>query len=145
MINYHLVILKKPHLDAILSGRKTIESRFMRTKHTPFEQVSSGDKLFFKLSGGPVCATATAAAVKTFGNLSAMEIFRIKDEYNHNIDGNEVYWQSKMDCKFGLLVWLSDVRAIEPVETGKKDWRGWVVLTEKEHFSLLKKDWGKTS
>ena len=70
---------------------------------------------------------------------------RIKDEYNHNIDGNEVYWQSKMDCKFGLLVWLSDVRAIEPVETGKKDWRGWVVLTEKEHFSLLKKDGGKTS
>ncbi len=117
----------------------------MRTKHTPFEQVSSGDKLLFKLSGGPVCATATAAAVKTFGNLSTMEIFRIKDQYNHNLSGNEVYLQSKMDCKFGLLIWLSDVRAIEPVETGIKDRRGWVVLTEKEHFSLLNEDGGKTS
>ena len=28
MANYHLVILKKPYLDAILAGLKRIESRF---------------------------------------------------------------------------------------------------------------------
>jgi len=36
------------------------------------------------------------------------------------------------------LVWLKDVRTIEPVRIHKKDWRAWVVLTEKENFGLLK-------
>ena len=137
MVNYHLVILKKPYLDAILTGRKTIESRFTRTKHAPIGKVSAGDKLFLKLSSGPVCATATAASVKFFGNLSASQIFELKEQYNHYILGDEQYWQSKMDCRFGLLVWLKNVQAIEPVKINKKDWRAWVVLTERENFGLL--------
>jgi len=32
MTNYHLVILKKPYLDAILAGRKRIESQLSKTK-----------------------------------------------------------------------------------------------------------------
>ena len=55
----------------------------------------------------------------------------------HIIDYFE-YWQKKADCKFGFLVWLKDVRAIEPVRIHKTDWRAWVVLTEKENFGLLK-------
>jgi len=51
---------------------------------------------------------------------------------------NNEYWQSKANCRFGFLVWLEDIEPIEPVRIGKKDWRAWVVLTEKEHFGLLK-------
>jgi len=43
-----------------------------------------------------------------------------------------------MNCKFGFLVWLKDTRAIEPARIRKKDWRAWVILTEKENFGLLK-------
>ncbi|MHC4790893.1 MAG: hypothetical protein ACYS8Y_05585 [Planctomycetota bacterium] len=39
----------------------------------------------------------------------------------------------------GALAWLKDIREIEPLRIGKKDWRAWVVLTEKESFRLLKK------
>ena len=58
MAKSHLVILKKPYLEAILSGRKTIESRFTKTKRPPFGQIEAGDRLFLKLSSGPVCGTA---------------------------------------------------------------------------------------
>jgi len=132
----HLVILRKPYLDAILTGRKTIESRFIKTKHSPFGKVAAGDKLFLKESSGPVCATATAAEAKSFENLTAGQIDEIKNRYNDCIGGSDEYWQSIASCRFGVLVWLEDVRPIKPVQICKKDWRGWVVLTEKENFGL---------
>ena len=140
MANYHLAIIKKPYLDAILARQKTIESRFSKTRCPPFGQVLSGDKLFLKVSSGPVCAIATVASVKTFENLTPEKILQIKEEYNHDINGSDQIWQRKSDCRFGFLVWLKDVRAIEPVRIRKKDWRAWVVLTEKENFGLLKMD-----
>jgi len=139
MANYHLVILKKPYLDAILQGRKKIESRFTRAKGHGFGRVFPGDKLFLKLSSGPVCATATVAAVKNLQNLTPEQILEIKNRYNQHIAGDEKYWHSKMDCRFGFLVWLKDVETTKPVWINKKDWRAWVVLSEKENFGLLNK------
>jgi len=138
MANYHLVILKKPYLDAILAGRKPIESRFTRSKRPYFGRVSVGDKLFLKQSSGPVCATATVADVKHYEGLTPKKIIELKKQYNSLICGSDDIWQSKLDCKFGALIWLDSVRAIEPVRITKKDWRAWVVLTKQENFGLLK-------
>ena len=138
MANYHLVILKKPYLEAILDGRKRIESRFAKTRRYAFGRVLPGDKLFLKVSSGPVCATATAAAVRNFENLTPKQIVEIKQQYDRYIGGSNEYWQSKMNCRFGFLVWLKDIKPIEPMRINKKDWRAWVVLTEKENFGLLK-------
>ena len=120
-----------------MSGRKRIESRFTRTRRRFFGRVLPGDKLFLKESSGPVCAVAVVLAVKKFEDLTPIQIIEIREEYNDYIGGSDEYWQSKMDSKFGILVWLKGVRAIEPVQIGKRDWRGWVVLTEKEDFGLL--------
>jgi len=144
MANCHLVILKKPYLEAILDGSKTIESRFTKTKRSYFGRVLPGDKLFLKESSGPVCATAKVAAVENFENLTPQQIIEIKQQYNHYIKGSEEYWRSKADCRFGVLVWLKDVEPIEPVRIRKKDWRAWVVLTVKENFGLLKNGEVKT-
>ncbi|MCK4293749.1 MAG: ASCH domain-containing protein [Planctomycetes bacterium] len=140
MANYHLVILKKPYLDAILDGRKQIESRFSRTKRPAFGRVLAGDRLFLKLSSGPVCAIATAAKVKNLEDLTPKRIFELKQQYNRQILAPDEYWRSKTDCRFGFLVRLEDVRPIEPVRIHKKDWRAWVVLTEDNDFGLLRID-----
>jgi ASC-1-like (ASCH) protein len=138
MANYHLVILKQPYLNAILEGRKKIELRLTKTKHHGFGRVFAGDKLFIKESSGPVCATATVEAVKNYEYLTPEKILEIKNKYNHNIGGGNEYWQNKMDSRFGFLVWLKNVKTIEPVRIPKKDWRAWVVLSEKENYGLLK-------
>jgi len=138
MANYHLVILKKPYLDMILEGRKRIELRLYKTRHPAFGRVFAGDKLFLKISSGPVCATATVEAVKNFENLTPGRILELKQQYNHDIGGGDEHWQRKMDCKYCILVWLKDVKTIEPVRISKKDWRAWVILTEKNDFGLLK-------
>ncbi|MFH1370922.1 MAG: ASCH domain-containing protein [Planctomycetota bacterium] len=136
-LNYHLAILKKPYLDAILDGRKTIESRFYQTKHKWLAQVGAGDKLFIKVSSGPVMATATIASVRYFDNLNARQIAELKKQYNQHIIGDDQYWEEKNRSRFGVLVWLKDVRRITPRFIRKADWRAWVVLTPKEHFGLL--------
>ena len=137
MANYHLAVLKKPYLDAILSGEKTIESRFTRNNHYVLGQVHLGDKVFLKVSSGPVCAVATVAAVKYFENLTPQQIGDIKRRYNQYIQADEQYWQSKADCRFGFLARLKNLEPIEPRHISKKDWRAWVVLTAKENFGLL--------
>ncbi len=121
-----------------MDGTKRIESRFTRTRRSPFGQVCPGDKMFLKVSSGPVCGAATAGAVKTFENLTPGRILKLKQKYNYGIRGSDEYWQSKSNCRFGFLVWLEDTRIIEPVRIHKKDWRAWVVLTEKQSFGLLK-------
>lgn len=138
MANYHLVILKKCYLDMILEGRKRIELRLYKTKHPAFGRVFVGDKLFLKISSGPVCVIATVEKVKSFEDLTPGKILDLKRRFNHDIGGGDGLWQSKMDCKYCLLVWLKDVKTIEPVRIQKKDWRAWVVLTENEDFGLLK-------
>jgi hypothetical protein len=72
-----------------------------------------------------------------FENLTPKRIERIKRTYNDRIVGSEEYWAKKRGCKFGVLVWLEEAKAIEPVWIDKKDWRAWVVLTAENHFGLL--------
>lgn len=138
MTNYHLVILKQPYLKAILEGRKKIELRLTRSRRHGFGHVFTGDKLFIKESSGPVCATAVVEKIKNYQNLTPEKILEIKQQYNQQIGGNDEYWHSKMDSKFAFLVWLKDVKSIEPMRIRKKDWRAWVVLSEKENFGLFK-------
>lgn len=136
-MNYHLVILKRPYIDAILIGRKTVESRLYRTRHKWLSQINAGDKLFLKASSGPVMATATAAAVKRFENLTPSQIVKLKRQYNQHIAGSREYWREKMSSRFGILVWLKGVQPIAPRFIRKFDWRAWVVLTKAENFGLL--------
>ncbi len=137
-MNDHLVILKKPYLDAILDGRKQVESRFSRVRGPAFGRVFVGDRLFLKVSSGPVCATARVAAVESFEDLTPRKIIELKQRHNRYILGSDEYWRSKSDSKFGLLAWIEDVQRIEPVRISKKDWRAWVILTENSDFGLLR-------
>jgi len=136
-VNEHLVILKKPYLDLILSGRKTIESRLTRARGEAFGRVRPGDKLFLKVSAGPVYATATVADVRYYEDLTPQRVAEIKQQYSQQIGGDDAVWESKIDCRYGFLVWLRDVRRIAPIRIQKKDWRAWVVLTPGKDFGLL--------
>jgi ASC-1-like (ASCH) protein len=138
MRNYHLVILKRPYVDAILAGRKTIESRFTRMRHSFISQVRQGDLLFLKVSSGPVCGQAGVAAVRYFENLTPAKMAEVRGQYNEHILGSEEYWKSKAECRFGFLAWLENVRPMKPIMIAKKDWRSWVVLTAEENFGLLR-------
>jgi ASC-1-like (ASCH) protein len=136
MANCHLAILRRAYLDAILTGRKTVESRFTKSRRAPFGHIFAGDKIFLKESSGPVCGEAYVSAVEQFEALSRKKITELRERYNHLILGEEGYWQSKKMSRYGILIWLEKVRAIRPIRIWKRDWRAWVLLTPKEDFGL---------
>jgi ASC-1-like (ASCH) protein len=133
-----LVILKKPYLDWILAGEKTVELRLTRAKRPAGGRVLCEDRLFLKQSGGPVCGLATVKDVEYYEDLTPQRIMQIKQRYNDQIRGDDAVWESMMDRKSGFLVWLSGVRRIDPTWIVKQDGRAWVVLTKEKDFGLLR-------
>ncbi len=136
-MNSHLVILKRPYLDMILTGEKTIELRLSKTKPAVFGWVLPGDELFLKASAGPVCGMARVSYVEYHANLTAAQIRQLQLRHNHAIKGPEAVWDSLLDRKYGFLVWLANVRRIDPLYIDKKDLRAWVILTPGKDFGLL--------
>ncbi|MGE5296217.1 MAG: ASCH domain-containing protein [Solirubrobacterales bacterium] len=133
----HLVILKKPYLESILSGEKTIELRLTRARRPACGGVATQDQLLLKTSGGPVCGRATVLDVECYEDLTPEGIAGIRRHYGQQIGGDDAVWESMMDCTSGLLIRLTDVRRIEAIRIDKKDCRAWVLLREGKDFGLL--------
>ena len=136
MPNCHLVILKESYIKAILQGRKTIESRFYKTRKIPFDNIAAGDILFLKPVSGLVSATAIACKVTQFSNLTAADMLNLKKKYNKYICADDSYWQAKANSKYACLIHLASAKKIIPARINKKDRRAWVMLTKKENFNL---------
>ena len=47
---FHIAILRKKYFNLILSGKKTIESRFSYNKIAPYKQVEVGETIYLKES-----------------------------------------------------------------------------------------------
>lgn len=64
----HIAIMNKSWklIPKIISGEKTIESRWYKTKRTPWDHIKEGDRVFFKNSGENVIASAMVAKVLQF-------------------------------------------------------------------------------
>ncbi len=63
----HLAVMLEPWLSLVLSGRKTVESRFGKHPVPPYGTVTPGDIIVFKRSSGPVLALALAVGVRYAG------------------------------------------------------------------------------
>ena len=125
----HIAILShKSVLDKILSGEKTVESRFSRVKSLPFGQVAVGDTVYFKLSGGPVLGKARIAAVQEYDNLTPALVESLAKRYQSQLAISVDFLARKLESKFASLLFLEDVQAC-PAWNYKQDGRsGWIVL-----------------
>lgn len=126
----HLAIFKGKAGEEILSGEKTIESRFSRVKNPPFGAVSSGDLVYIKPSGKDIIGEFRVKKVIFFDGLLTEDLIKIKKEYGKELAVDEDYWKKVSDAKFGSLIFIGNsARFItSPVKIKKSDLRGWVVL-----------------
>lgn len=108
----HLAILHKRYLDAILEGRKTIESRLSSTRRAPFGCVRAGDVVYFKESGGPVRALARVTRVRSTSDLTPERIDSLRREHGGAIGAGRAYWASKQTSRYATLVWLKGAAAL---------------------------------
>lgn len=72
-------------ISKILSGEKTIESRWYVTRRAPWKVVKKGDRVYFKDSGKPVTAQADVVDARFYSLESLADAKRIIREHGKEI------------------------------------------------------------
>ena len=122
----HLGVFVEPFLEAILDGRKTVESRFGVHRCAPFDRVQAGDVILLKRSGGPVVGIAVAGEAR-FYELDPGILDGIRERYAASIYAeDDDFWTARAEKRFATLIDIEDVAKIPTLEVDKRDRRGWV-------------------
>jgi hypothetical protein len=126
----HLAVLVEPYLSLILSGKKTIESRFSLNRQAPFERVFPGDILILKRSSGSVegiCLVSDAwfyqLKTDTWDDIERFSKALCMDD--------SPFWHSKRSAMYATLMRISGVVSIPHLSVAKLDPRGWVTLRDR--------------
>lgn len=126
----HIAILRQPFFDMVLSGEKTIESRWSNNKIAPYGKVSVGDTILLKQTGKMVTAVAKASKVKYY-QLTPEIVEEIRAKYGKKIGADKFEdWQSTLHKKYCTLIWLKDVETIEPLPVKRSNGAGWLVVKD---------------
>jgi hypothetical protein len=131
----HLAIFSKAGIEQIISGQKSIETRFSKKRIAPFGLVSVGDLVYMKLTGGDIKGQFIVKKVIFLEGLERSDWEVIKKTYWDKISlGSEEldqqFLQAKSDAVFGTLIFVGEVEQFvtSPISFEKRDRRPWVVL-----------------
>ncbi len=131
----HVAIMKKDWglLPKILSGEKTIESRWYKTKREAFGKVKAGNVFYFKDSGEPVSLKAKVKKVLEFENLTPQKVKEILYQYGQadglDIDKIPGFFGIFKNKKYCMLIFLKNPRKVKPFNIDKKGFgapRAWL-------------------
>lgn len=126
----HIAILKQPFFDMVLSGEKTIESRWSMVKVAPYKKVSVGDKILLKETGKDVTATANVKKVQ-FYELTPEIVETIRIKYGKQIGTDKFKdWKSTLQKKYCTLIWIDEVTPVAPIKVKRSNGAGWIVLKD---------------
>ncbi len=94
----HLAVVHKIFLNAMINGKKTIETRFTKVRCAPFDRVNVGDKVLLKESGKPIAFEYTVDKVEYYINENDGLFDKLK-EYSNQIQSNliENFWEDRKD------------------------------------------------
>jgi hypothetical protein len=123
----HLAIFQPGPLARILSGEKTIESRFSVDRRPPFDRVQPGDRIWLKRVSGPVVAVATSGTVRFFDRLTPERIASLFAEHPA-IRADSDYRLAKSSARYATLIELCEVRRLPPFALRIRGRSGWRVL-----------------
>ena len=124
----HIAILRQPFFNMVISGEKTIESRWSMHKVAPYGKVGVGDEILLKETGKNVTATAKVKDVKYY-ELTPEMVEEIRIKYGKQIGtDNFEDWKDTLQKKYCTLIWLEDVKHISPIKVQKSNGAGWIVV-----------------
>ncbi len=124
----HLVICVNPFFDMIVSGEKTIESRWANKKIAPFGRLAVGDELIIKKSGEQVFYKSEVKAFKYY-NLTPDIAEKVREEYGEKIGTSKFKdWNTYKNKKYLTLIWLGKVEKLKGYKAPKSNGAGWIVL-----------------
>jgi ASC-1-like (ASCH) protein len=118
----HVAILDKKRklLPKIISGEKTIESRWYQTKRTPWHNIKRDDIVYFKDAGELINVKANVRDVLFFDDLNKEKVEKILRKYWKDIGfKNAEYTDYFIRKNYCILIFLENVKEIEPFDFDK--------------------------
>ena len=122
----HLAIMVEPYLSLLLQGKKTIESRFSQRKMLPFHQVSKGDIVILKKSGGDIVGVFEAKDIHYFELKSEEDVKAIRNEYNQQLCCSDEFWNRKMKSHYATLIVVGQLMELTPIHVSFKNRLSWI-------------------
>lgn len=126
----HVGIFAEPYLTLILTGKKTIESRFSVNRISPFGKVSKGDLVLLKKAGGAVVGLFIAGDVIFYSRLNTKKLAEIENNFAKQIcsEVNPNFWENRKESKFATLIYISQFIEVEPFRINKSDRTAWSIV-----------------
>jgi ASC-1-like (ASCH) protein len=122
----HVAIMRKEWglVPKILTGEKTIESRWYKTQHAPWGGVKRGDTVYFKNAGEPVTMRAEVKRVAQYADLTPARVKKLLRRYG-KLDGIgkaklSSFFRRFKNREYCILVFLKNPRKVKPFEISKK-------------------------
>ena len=138
-MKHHLAILAPGWIELILSGDKTIESRFSKRRSAPFGKVSEGDVVFMKESGGRVKGAFRVGKVDTIEKLTYELRIAIDTCFREQIFGTPYFtehWDQWKASNHATLIHIAETLEFNtPFAIHKRDPRAWVVYDHITDFT----------
>lgn len=122
----HIAVMREPFLEHVLTGRKTIESRFSINRICPFEAAEAGDIVAFKAQSGPIVGLAVVEHA-AFYELDPVIWRALRRDFAGPLCAvDDEFWDQRARARYASLLRVSDPQRIFPVAVDKSDRRGWV-------------------
>lgn len=122
----HLAIMR-PHwgfIEKIVSGQKTIESRWYKHRSPPWGSIQAGERIYFKDAGKPVSVQAEVEKVLSFSNLTPQRVWTLLETYGkeNGIPAEQLpaFYERFKDKNYCLLIHLKNAQRIQPFEINKR-------------------------
>lgn len=125
MKQIHVAIMRKSWnlTEKILTGGKTIESRWYLKRSKPWDNIKPGDTIYFKNSGEPIKIKTIASKILQFDDLKPQKVKNILEMYGSagGIDKSDIssYFERFKNKKYCLLIFLKNVKVVSPIEIDK--------------------------
>lgn len=127
----HVAIVHAWVAEAILEGRKTIESRFGKDRRPPFGRLSRGDTIYFRVAGGGYAAKCRVKRVESHQYATPDLVADIEARHREHIGGDDRYWSAARRARCITLAHLHRVEAIDEgpdLDRQRGDRRAWFVI-----------------
>lgn len=141
----HAAVVHRKYAELILSGQKTAELRLTKNRVVPFGVVRRGDTVYIKVASGPVRCRARVRVVEQYENLTPRDVRRLRSAVNDAVLGDAAFWKLKSTARYGVVVYLADVRACDEAPGLARARAGnpraaWLVLEDEETGRKTKRE-----
>lgn len=133
-------------IEKILTGKKTIESRWYGRKCDPWDNVHEGDTIYFKNASEPIAATSKVKKVIQFDDLTPSEVEQIIEEYYKDLgigdDQITEYYEHFKNKKYCILIFLDSAKKIKPFRINKSGFGNmcaWLTVDDIEKIKIQPK------